>query len=392
MTSHFTRISEIPLIVTQEDYLNISRLVERVSMTLDQIKWNRVFKLLGVEEGYFYDCLNFDKLTSSEIIMGGVDLYRDKDSTWKILEVNSDAPQFLGLQDFRQQILGVTDQPNGVDHFIEFLHSNRIRRVWVIGTKTNPYWRGHVELCRKLTEKGFETRYGGAQDISKLLEEKFIPQLMVRFTGSRFLLYDPKAAPFREFISTSPIPMVNSLAAVFCGYRGVLEYLAEKLPDLFPAQTTVGPASEESLSEYPWIKIEVGGRKYVANFRGLRQWTREVLLAILRGNIPEAERILSGKQNTDSTLLCSLCGKINEVQLGSVRWVAQQHIEPSETEIVVNENKIAVKTLFRAYWIKLPTGGLRISLEAIGCDKEQYSKSKSKINAGSGIVIPVVIR
>ena len=92
-------------------------------------------------------------------------------------------------------------------------------------------------------------------------------------------------------------------------------------------------------------------------------------------------------------------GKLKEVKAAllvtkqeSIKWIAQEHVEPEEIEIIVSGEAEKAKLLHRVYWVQDKKGEVSISLEGFACDNSQYSRSKGKINAGTGCAVPFIIK
>lgn len=390
-TPQKTLITDEPLKVPFEDYQRIRSITEQVADYISQYPLLDRLDTVGIDPNFIREATCFDQTLANQMIYGGLDLYRDPEQGFKVLEINPLA-QAMGLQDFRLEYLGIKDQPLIAQYLVDRLLDENHRRALVLGSKQNPFWRGHQRVASMLNDYGIETKHTDAQSFEELHKAGFDPDVVIRFTNSRFLLSDPKAQYLRELLAENQIPVYNSISSTAYGYRGFLRDVEVDLPGLLPDQTELTTGSNaDTLERYPWIKLDAHDFSYVAHAMKIRRWGRDAILALVKGDDESFIQLLQGKVNSDSTNLWKAHKAVHSTSPDQIKWIAQQNVEPQEAILRVDGEPTTLKILHRAYWVTNIDGKIDISIEGFGCTPEQYSSSKAKINAGSGISVPMVI-
>lgn len=386
-----TLIADEPLEVPFEDFQRLQEITEQVAGYIGKYPMLNRLDTVGIDPEFARQASCFDQTLGNRMVYGGLDLYRDPEQGFKVLEINPLA-QAMGLQDFRLEFLGIKDQPLIAQHLIDLLIDEGHEKALVLGSKQNPFWRGHQRVANLLNDHGIRTLHSDAQSFEELHRGGFNPDVVIRVTNARFLLSDPKAQYLREVLAEDRIPVYNSISSTAYGYRGFLRDVEADLPGLLPEQTELLPGSDISVLErYPWIKLDAHDFSYVANALKLRRWGRDALLALVNGDSTNFIGLLQDKVNGDSTNLWKAHKAISTTSPDQVKWIAQQNVEPQKAVLRVGGEPTTLKILHRAYWVTGLDGEIKVSIEGFGCTPEQYSSSKAKINAGSGISIPMVI-
>lgn len=114
-------------------------------------------------------------------------------------------------------------------------------------------------------------------------------------------------------------------------------------------------------------------------------------MSLLKRDYDKFDLVISGKTSGDADNLRRVRTNIHSLPDEQINWIAQQDVCPSRARLSFQGEKTELLVLHRVYWVNQPDGGIDVSIEGFGCREDQYSRSKGKINAGSGIAVPMVI-
>ncbi len=387
-----TLISDEPLEISGEDYQELSSIARRVSefIELNPISLDQACKI-GADSSYMKDCLLIDSYGGSRMMYGGLDVYKDPTQGFRILEVNPRA-QAMGLQDFRQEELGLTNQPSLLGHMLEWLNGSDYNKVLLLGSRKNPFWRGYERVRAMIERTGKEAYF---LDLATFLDNYhnsgYVPDVILRFCSNEQFVRSGFSRDLEFVIRRHKIPIVNSLTSSFYGYRGWLLLVSRELPDLFPNQYWFdGNVDKETVSFFPWIKLEAGGFEYVVNYNRLRTWAKEALVCLINRDFGGFENLLDGKNGGDANNLRRVREVLEDVPDNEVFWLGQEDLEPLRTKIRIGGNEEEVRILHRVYWWN-DNEEIKVSVEGFGCLESQFGSSKGKINAGTGFSVPMKI-
>jgi len=389
-TPQETYIVDNPLKIISEECLELSTITRNVVDFIDRFRLDQNHIEIGVDPVEFSMAKELDRVGNSTMVYGGLDIYQDKDSGFKVLEINPRV-QAMGLQDFRQDLLGIEGPPRILENFLEWINSENYRNVLLLGSKKNPFWRGYQRIEDTLVNSGYNADFCDAQSFKRKYEEGFIPDLIIKLCNNEIFLNGQTGEFISEVIQTHKIRVVNSLTSVYSGYRGFMAKLADELPDLLPSQKIIqSGVNEDDVRTYPWLKLEASGKAYVVNFLKLRKWTRDSIIFLINKDLQSAKDILKDKDGGDAQKLKNVTTVLESTPDDEVVWLAQQDVQPRIESLSVNGVETPLKILHRVYWVKT-TRGLQISLEGFGCTHEQFERSKGKINAMTGVSVPMYI-
>ena len=387
-----TFITDEPLRITISEYEMLSSLAQKVTEYISSYSLEENSAGLGFNPQYLKDSLLYDNSWGGRILYGGLDVYIDGNGEPKVLEINSRV-QAMGLQDARLDYLGIDFQPKMINQFVDRLQENRYEKIVVLGSRKNPFWRSHLRLARTIESASMQCVHCPTEAFGEILESGFVPDVIIRKCSSSHILYSSNASKLREAVLTRQIPFINSLSSTFYGDRGFLGKIAEDLPDLFPEQVELGiGSSEEEFREYPWLKLETGDEfAYVVNFNRLRKWARDGVVSLVRRDFEEFEATVGEKTNRDATRLKRVKEAVCKIPEEQVKWIAQRDVDPPSVNLTFNGEPQTFSILHRVYWVNGLNGEVSVSLEGFGCTEKQFSQSKGKINAGTGVSVPMVI-
>ncbi len=388
-----TFITDEPLIIPESEFKELIEIVEAVVSFIDDYPLlSENAKNIGVNPGYLNEILEFDRKAGGSMLYGGLDIYKNSSGKFKILEINSRA-QAMGLQDYRLQSLGIADQPLMIKHLSDWTRDRGFKKVLALGSKYNPFWRAHERVSNTLNLLGISCEYSDTQSFEGLYRSGFEPDMILTFCSARHILYHESSSFLKKVVLNEKIPVFNSLSSVLYGYRGFLEQAAKGLPKFFPEQKIIhAGVIDEDLKSHPWLKLEAPGFEYVVNYSKLRKWAKDTLLVIINGDMQKINELIGERTSGDAQKLISVGEAIKRSSEDEVRWIAQEHIDPSTETLNFSGEPVELKILYRVYWVNNADGGVQVSVEGFGATKKQFSRSKRKINAGTGISVPVVIR
>lgn len=390
--SQETLIIDEPLIIPESEYKRLVEIAEAVVSFIDDYPLSESARNIGINSEYLGETLEFDCKAGGDMLHGGLDIYKNSSGEFKILEINSQA-QAMGLQDYRLQNLGITNQPLTVQHLSDWVRNSGFKKVLVLGSKHNPFWRAHERVSNILNLLGTSSEYSDTQSFEGIYKSGFTPDMILKFCSARHILYHESSSLLKGVVLSEKIPVFNNLSSVFYGYRGFLEQVAKDLPGFFPEQKAVGMgATDEDLESFPWLKLEVSGFEYVVNYSRSKRWVKDTLLAIINRDFQRVDELTANKTSRDAQKLVSASKIVEKSMEDEVRWLAQEHIDPSTATLSFSGQPTELKILHRVYWVKKTDGGIQVSIEGFGVTKEQFSRSKGKINAGTGISVPMVIK
>lgn len=387
-----TLIVDEPLVITAHEYSQLQEIAKRAVAVIDTFDLRIKGKGIGADPEMLGKSLEVDGYGDSCMRYGGLDVYQDPTHGFKILEINPRV-QAMGLQDFRQKMLGISEQPRILEHFLEWVEEKSYKNVLVLGSHKNPFWRAYQKVTDQLDGMGVNAIFCDARTFIDKYRDGFVPDLILKFCNNNVFIKDEFSAHLEEIIRQRSIPIVNSLGSAYFGYRGFMQELANREPGLLPEQRIFSSDStDEELERYPWVKLEASGKAYVVNYGELRRWGKNVLLFLINGGLLSAEKLLDGKDGGDARRLKEVIGFIRGIPNEQVVWIGQSNVEPRTTQLKVGGVPTELKILHRVYWFKKHDGELLISLEGFGCTHEQFERSKGKINAGTGVAVPMVIK
>lgn len=398
-----TLITNEPLVAPQALYRKFIEISQKVSDYMEAYTLYGRAAQIGAEPNYFNQALDLDRKTSrailpEHILYAGLDVYVDPIEGPKVLEINSSV-QAMGLQETRLDLLGVSNQPRTVDHFIDRLHDSGVDRLMVLGSKLNPFWRAHARLSRTVSMSGIDCTYNSIEEFEQIWKDGYHPDAIVKLCSTDNILNLPQSGFMREQVVGNTIPFVNRVSAAFYGYRGFLDLIARDIPELFPGQTALGSEVDEPrMEKFPWIKLEAGkDLAYVVNFNDLRRWGKDALISLIQGKYSDFDRYIGTRDNGDAQALKEVKSNIENKPADQIRWVAQQDVRPLRSSLSYSNRDgdtrdTDLHILHRVYFVRGIDGKVKVSLEAFGCTEEQFSRSKGKVNAGTGIAVPIIIK
>lgn len=387
-----TFITDEPLIIPESEFKELVEIVEAVVSFIEDYPLSENARNIGINPDYLGDTLEFDRKSGGSMLYGGLDIYKNSSGEFKILEINSRA-QAMGLQDYRLQSLGITNQPLMVQHLSDWVRDNGFKKVLALGSRHNPFWKAHERISNVLNLLGTSCEYSDTQSFEELYKSGFEPDMVLVFCSSKHILYHESSNFLKEVLVNEKIPVFNSLSSVSYGYRGFLEQISKNLPKYFPEQKMVGMGTtDEDLQAFPWLKLEAPGSEYVVNYNKLKRWAKDTVLAIINRDFRKIGELTAGKTSRDAQKLISAGEIVEKSMEDEVRWIAQEHIDLSTTTLSFSGQPMELKILHRVYWVKKSDGGIQVSIEGFGATKEQFSRSKGKINAGTGISVPMIIK
>jgi len=388
-----TLITDEPLRLNVEEYERLREIAGDVVRVIDSFELSRGGKSIGVDPETLKECIRLDSCGKSQMRYGGLDLYQTEDGDFRVLEINPRV-QAMGLQDFRQEVLGIVGQPQLLQHFLGWVKDRGFTDVVVLGSRKNPFWRGYQRVVERMVAEGINASFWDADTfIRQCRDFGFVPSLILKFCNNNIFLRSEYSSDLKGIIISNRVQIVNSLSSVYFGYRGFMYHLGNECPSLVPSQIALGESSLEEwvLEDYPWVKLEASGKAYVVNYSNLRRWGRDTLLYLINGDLPRARSILSEKTSGDARKLLEVVSFLEDTPRDQIVWLAQSNVEPSRRVLAVGGQPTNLMILYRLYWFKDDDNNIQISLEAFGCTEEQFKMSKGKINAGTGIAIPVVV-
>lgn len=390
-TPQQTLITNRPMEISKADFEAICTVTQRVARYINVFSLAGRAQSLGVSENLMENMIEFDQDVEGKMIFGGLDLYRDPNLGFKILEINPRV-QAMGLQDYRLKYLGIADQPTMINHFMESLAKDGYKKALVLGSRQNPFWRAHERITDLLNKYGLESVYSDTQAFDSCYQGGFVPDVVIRFCSSEFLLYHESAISLRQFMLDRKVPVINTISSTFFGSRGFLKIIEQDMPELLPKQIDLKSVedAEDIIKTYPWIKLDAGTFSYVVNISELRKWGRGALLSLLKGDKTRFNQALDGRISGDAIKLQDAAKAIDKTTPDQIKWIAQEAVKPQEVTLPIDGYPADLKILHRAYWVQ-NGDQIDVSIEGFGCTKEQYSASKGKINAGSGIAVPMVV-
>ncbi|BCX15016.1 MAG: hypothetical protein KatS3mg088_699 [Patescibacteria group bacterium] len=385
-------VADEPLVVTKDEYLKLQLISEKVVSLIDNFDFDGrgSASVIGADLWVLGRCRQIDSYGNSEMRYGGLDIYKGEDGSFKILEVNPRV-QAMGLQDLRQDILGIHDQPSLLGHLVDYLKGENYSRILILGSRKNPFWRAYERVVSKLSDSGMEAVFCDAEAfVNKYNFGSFTPYIILRFCSNN--IFTSKYPELEEIIRKEKIPVINPLISSYFGYRGFMRHLVNVEPQLFPGQIVLGTdVTEEQIIKHPWIKLEAAGEAYVVKYTEIKRWAKDVLRSLIARDFGQASSLLLGKSGGDALRIKEIADFLERVPAEQVVWLCQEDVSPITARLSVGNSKTDLKILLRVYWFKGFDDRIRISLEAFGCTSEQFGRSKGKINAGTGISVPVVV-
>lgn len=387
-----TLIVDGPMEITAREYAQLQEIAKRVVAFIDTFDLRRNGKRIGGDPEILGKSMEIDGFGNSSMRYGGIDIYQHPTLGFKILEINPRV-QAMGLQDFRQEILGISGQPQILKHFLEWVQEKGYKNVLVLGSRKNPFWRAYQRVTDQMVGMGVNAVFCNARDFIDKYKDGFVPDLILKFCNNNVFIKEEFSTHLEDIIRQVRIPIVNSLSSAFFGYRGFMGELANSEPGLLPDQKIFSADStDEELQRYPWLKLEAAGKEFVVNYQDLRRWSKNVLLFLINRNLSSAEKLLDGKDGGDARKLKEVIGFVRELPPEQIVWIGQSNLEPRSVGLKINGVEIDLKILHRVYWFKKQNGEIVVSLEGFGCTHEQFARSKGKINAGSGVAVPMVVK
>lgn len=386
-----TLIVDKPTVMTHSDFNILSVIAKKVVNYMDEYQLLNNIERIAADPIMMNDSLAFDRATNSHLVYGGLDLYKTASGEFKILEINSHV-QAMGLQDFRLESLGVFDQPLIVNHFINLIQNREYKKVVVLGSRKNPFWRAHSRVSKIINSKGVDSRYVDTQSFQKLHKSGFEPDAIIRFCSTSHFLYHRSSDYLRQIAVKNSIPVLNATSAIFFGHRGFLKQASENLPDLFPRQIELSRHSTEDVfQEYPWLKLDAPGAEFVTNFKVLKRWAKNAVIALIELDYAKFDEIIQEKETNEAKILVSLRHSISSSSKKYIKWIAQESLKPSEVKASFKGRIEKLRILYRTYWVKKDKRKIDISVEGYGCTPVQFSRSRGKINGGTGMAVPMII-
>jgi hypothetical protein len=383
-----TFISDEPLIIDKKDFAKITKVVETIVSHIEVNQPCRIGDPWGRD--LYKEICEFDSRVGSEMVFGGLDVYKDQNGEFKVLRIDPSV-QSSGLQTLALENLGIKDQPTFFTHMLEFVRAKKLDNVMILGGTTSVYWRTLALLATHLKLNGIKTVFGDTSSLVNYLDSGFEPKVFFRFCSSWHILRHVMSQVLKNYSLENKIPIYNSLYASLVGDNVYLTGLSEDLPHIFPKQVDITlKVDEKQLEKFPWLKVEASGYRYVVNFNNLQRWAKNCLISLIDEDYSLFDKEIKGRTNSDATKIIDLKKGLEKIGAGKVKWIAQEHINPDEKIIKVGGKSEKMKILYKAYWVKVAEGDIRISLEGAGCVDSQYYGSKGKINSGSGIVIPII--
>jgi len=388
-----TFIVDEPLEISSGEYRQLNIIASKVAKFIDGYGLIGNEIQVGVSPSTLRKALHIDGQGFSLMRYGGLDVYKDPKEGFKVLEINPRV-QAMGLQDFRQEFLGIAGQPQIISDFVEWVNETDHKDILVLGSRQNPFWRAYERLTDKLIESGVNATFADAGEFLERHKEGFTPDLIVKFCNNGIFLNSEYGEALQKTITSNHISIVNPIHSAYFGYRGFLGELSRQDEGLLPAQKILekGRVEEDNLHQFPWIKLEAAGNAYVVNYSELRKWSRDVLRFLMNNDATSAEKILDEKEGGDAKKLKDVVKFLKNIPDQQIVWLAQSNLEPSSSRFKVMGIETELKVLYRVYWFKKSSGEVAISLEGFGCTNEQFKRSKGKINAGTGFAIPIVIK
>src|SRR3990172_574256 len=384
-TTQETLIVDEPLVITESEYSQLKQITRKVVNFIDSYDLQANADKIGVNLQTLETCADIDSYGGSTMRYGGLDLYQDPNMGFKVLEINPRV-QAMGLQDFRQEYLGIRGEPQIIDHFIEWTQKEGFEKVALLGSRKNPFWRSYQRLADKLTAAEVSAIFCDSRNFIDRYRIGFRPELIVKLSNNNIFLSGEDSGELVEIIRGNSIPVVNSLASVYYGFRGFMEKLGEVTPEILPREVIFGNSvNDEELRNYPWIKLEAAGKNYVVNYKKLTKCGRNAILAIITRDYTLAESLLRDKNGGDANKIRNTIGYVRELPREEVVCIGQSSIEPRLATLNLDGVDTELKILHRVYWFKESSGEIEISLEGFGATHDQFERSKGKINAGSGV-------
>lgn len=382
-----TFISDEPISVTEEEREQLIGITVKVANFVKKTQISKeTAKSIGINPVYFEKATKVDEFGRSGVVYGGIDISRDKNGQFKIIEINPRV-QAMGLQDFRQATKGIPDEPNLLTHFTEWLHENNISNVVLLGSTKNAFFRGYDRVTEILNNNGVDTVFTDVEGFKRLVKLGYDPKLIFRNCSNEVIMNDEEMI---SIIREKELKIVNPLHASFYGYRGYLKILHDGLPEVLPSQITLDNSTQESdLTDHPWLKLEANGEEYVVNYNELRRWGKTAILSILRGDFEAVSQNLKDKTGGDAKNIKKVADLIQNSDREGIVWIAQENIEPPLVDINLEGVQQKTRLLYRTYWLYKNDGSIAVSAECFGCTEDQFKKSKGKINAGTGFSVPI---
>lgn len=330
--------------------------------------------------------MRLDDCGGSQIIYAGIDISKNSDGQFKVIEINPRV-QAMGLQDFRQEVANIPDEPNLLNDFVVWLKENNYQNITLLGSTKNAFFRGYDYVVNTLNSRGVNTVFTDIDGFKKLCNLGYETQLIFRNCNNDIIVNDSR---LKSIIESRHLKIVNPLHASFYGYRGFLKVLNDKLPDVLPDQITLdSKVTEADLTSHPWLKLEAKGEEYVVNFNELRRWGKNAVLILLQQKYDEVESVLKDKAGGDATKIKKVTELLKNSDNNEIVWIAQENVEPPVEKISLDGVKQDTRLLYRTYFLYKNDGTVSVSAECFGCTDDQFKKSKGKINAGTGFSVPI---
>jgi hypothetical protein len=382
-----TFLSDEPIIVSDVEREQLIDLTVKVANFIRSTPISKInSESIGINPNYFEEALLIDGFGNSSIVYGGIDISRDSNGQFKVIEINPRV-QAMGLQDFRQEAIGIPNEPNLLNHFVEWLHENDISNITLLGSTRNAFYRGYDRVTEFLNENGINTIFTDTEGLKKIVSLGYKPQLLFRNCSNEAVMNDREIV---SIIDKNKLKIINPLHASFYGYRGFLNVLHDNLPEVLPGQIVLNFDTKESdLVNHPWLKLEAKGEEYVVNFNELRRWGKTSIMGILQNNFASVADNLKDKTGGDASKIRNVAHLIQNSDKDEIVWIAQENIEPESVHISLEGKAQSTRLLYRTYWLYKNNGSVAVSAECFGCTDDQFKKSKGKINAGTGFSVPI---
>lgn len=387
-----TFITDQPLEVSRVEYDSLKTMCQRIADFIDKYPLEAESSDIGADKKILSESLEIDKHGESKMRYGGLDVYQDPDQGFKILEINPRV-QAMGLQDYRQEELGMGDQPALLKDFVEWTKDRSYQNVLVLGSKKNPFWRGCERIAKKLVEGGVNGEFYDVQELVDKSRKGYKPDLILKLCNNNQFLDGQFSDPLKGLVEKHKIPILNPLHATYFGYRGFMTELTNELSELFPDQYLFNTkTSEVEIQGFSWIKLEAAGHQYVVNYNELRRWGKDALLSLINRDFPNVERILGDKEGGDAQKIKKVRDIVQSTPNDQVVWLGQSDVEPRSANLKIAGIDTRLKILHRVYWFRKDDGSVNVSIEGFGNTDAQFQRSKGKINAGTGYSVPMLIK